>query len=131
MWYRNEAYSYIRRHQSYIRCKYSRTRNPMSEDSREEYWSWFMNRQEIAKTLISTHSNEQNCESKSLMVAYNTFKCHVLYKFIQGRGNALYTATNAIAHALHNIHSHYKYITSCRFYNSLEKSVQNTKMPYI
>ena len=34
----------------YIRCKYSRT-NPMSEDSREEYWSWFMNKQEIAMTL--------------------------------------------------------------------------------
>ena len=34
----------------YIRCKYSRT-NPMSKDTREEYWSWFMNKQEIATTL--------------------------------------------------------------------------------
>ena len=55
-------------------------KNQITEDTREEYWSWFMNKQEIAKTLIHvsspTHSNEQNCESKSLMVAYTTFKCH-------------------------------------------------------
>ena len=34
----------------YIRCKSSRT-NPMSKDTREEYWSWFMNKQKIATTL--------------------------------------------------------------------------------
>ena len=53
----------------------------MPEAICEEYWSWSMNKQVIAKTLISrkpNHSNEQNCESKSLMVAYNTFKCPVL-----------------------------------------------------
>ena len=65
----------------------------MPEAICEEYWSWSMNKQDIAKTLISrkaNHSNEQNCESKSLMVNYNTFKCHVFYKLRQWRGNALY-----------------------------------------
>ena len=65
----------------------------MPEAICEEYWSWFMNKQIIAKMLISrklNHSNEQNWESKSLMVAYNTFKCHVSYKLRQWRGNALY-----------------------------------------
>ena len=48
-----------------------------------------------------------------------------------------YTATNnyAIAHALHNIHSHkhiFKwYINSCKFFNSLEEKAQNTKMPLL
>ena len=60
----------------------------MPKAIREKYWSWSMNRQEIAKTLISAHSNEQNYESKSLMVDYNTFKCHVFYK--GELGNALY-----------------------------------------
>ena len=60
----------------------------MPKAIRDKYWSWSMNRQEIAKTLISAHSNEQNYESKSLMVDYNTFKCHVFYK--GELGNALY-----------------------------------------
>ena len=53
----------------------------MPEAICEEYWSWFMNKQEIETMLKArkpTHSNKQNCESKSLMVAYNTFKCYVL-----------------------------------------------------
>ena len=67
--------------------------NQITEDTCEEYWSWLMNKQEIETMLKArkpTHSNKQNCESKSLMIAYNTFKCHVFYKLRQWRGNALY-----------------------------------------
>ena len=67
--------------------------NQITEDTCEEYWSWLMNKEEIETMLKArkpTHSNKQNCESKSLMIAYNTFKCHVFYKFRQWRGNALY-----------------------------------------
>ena len=62
--------------------------NQITEDTCEEYWSWFKNKQEIETMLKArkpTHSNKQNCESKSLMVAYNTFKCHVFYNFRQRR----------------------------------------------
>ena len=65
-----------------IICEISE-RNQITEDTREEYWSWFKNKQETTMTLKArkpNHSNKQNCESKSLMVAYNTFKCHVFYK---------------------------------------------------
>ena len=48
-------------------------KNQITKYTCEEYWSWFMNKQEIiAKTLIRrpTHSNEQNRKSKSLYI-YN------------------------------------------------------------
>ena len=59
--------------------------NQITEDTCEEYWSWFKNKQEIETMLKArkpTHSNEQNREGKSLMVAYNTFKCHILLQII-------------------------------------------------
>ena len=76
----------------YIICEKSGG-NQITEDTCEEYWSWFKTKQEIETMLKArkpTHSNKQNCKSKSLMIAYNTFKCHVFYKLRQWRGNALY-----------------------------------------
>ena len=69
---KEEKYTAKPNNEGYIICEKTE-KNQITEDTYEEYWSWFRNK----------HSNEQNRESKSLMVAYNTFKCHVLYKLRQ------------------------------------------------
>ena len=86
---KEEKYTAKANNEGYIICENS-GENQITEDTREEYWSWFMNKQEIETMLKArkpTHSNKQNYESKSLMIAYNTFKCHVFYKLRQWRGN--------------------------------------------